>query len=498
MTLSDLLLDIECSIKGNKDREIRDIVYDTRREFRDGMLFVCITGFRFDGHQYAEEAYHSGVRVFAAEKPLSLPEDATVVQVENTRKFLALASANLFGRPAEKLFTVAITGTKGKTSTSFMLQSILNAAGIPTGVIGSTGIYYGEHFEETGNTTPESYLLHHTYRKMLDAGCKAVVMEAASQGFKLHRTYGLLFDVGIFTNISPDHIGPNEHSDFEEYLTCKKQIFRQSKCCYVNGDDPHFEEIVRDAPCPYFVYSLKTNAKYTATSPLFSTENHRMKTTFTAVCDNERFQVDLGVPGYFSLYNAIAAIAVSHGMGIASCSMQKGLSEVRIRGRMEVVQIDRPYTVIIDAAHEEFSCRSLFETIRLYHPKHIISVFGCGGNRSKLRRYGMGEVIGKNSDLSIITSDNSRMEQVEDIIEDILVGMKPSGGTYQIVIDRKKAIQKALRLATEGDCILLIGKGHETYEDVGGKKTPFDEKQIVLDFIAADMPQENGSEIPLH
>lgn len=483
MTVKELLNGISCTVAGNTDITIRDVVYDTRKEMKADTVFVCIEGFVFDGHDYVMTAYEKGVRVFACRKEVAIPEDATVIYTEDTRKFLALASANLFGKPAEKLFTVAVTGTKGKTSTSFILKSILDAAGIPAGVIGSTGVYYGDHFETTANTTPESYLLHKLYRQMLDAGCKAVIIEAASQGFKLHRTYGIKFDAGIFTNISPDHIGKNEHADFEEYLNCKKQIFEQCKICYVNEDDSHYTEIVDGAACPVKTFSLEKDTFYTAKDPIFTMEDHRLKTGFTAVCGKESFDVELGIPGYFSLYNALGAIAVAKDLGISAQAMQKGLLDVRVRGRMEIVPSDRPYTVIIDAAHEEFSCRSLFETIKRYSPNRIISVFGCGGNRSKLRRYGMGSAIGENSDLSIITSDNSRLEKTEDIIEDILVGMKPSGGKYEIIIDRREAIKKALSVAGEGDCILLIGKGHETYEDIGGVKRPFDEKQIVLDYF---------------
>ncbi len=494
MELQKLLDGVPCRAEGcalTPETEVSDLVYDTRSPFGEGVLFVCIAGFRADGHDRAAEAYEKGARLFAAEKPLSLPADATVFYTENTRKFLALASANLFGRPAEKLFTVAVTGTKGKTSTSFMIQRVLEAAGIPTGVVGSTGIRYGTHFEETGNTTPESYLLHRAYREMLDAGCRAAVIEAASQGFKLHRTYGIRFDAGVFTNFSPDHIGPGEHESVEEYLACKKQIFSQCKRCYVNGDDPHFEEIVRDAACPVTVFGVASDAPFRASDLRFTTENHRLHTSFTAHCGEESFRVELGVPGAFSVSNAMAAVAVARGMGVSADAMREGLREVRVRGRMEILPTDTPFTVIIDAAHEEFSCRSLFETLAHYRPSRILSVFGCGGNRSKLRRYGMGEVIGAHSDLSIVTSDNSRLEKTEDIIADILVGLVPTGGKYEIIPDRRAAIRRALRLAQPGDCVLLIGKGHETYEDIGGKKTPFDERQVVLDFIAAGMPQDS-------
>ena len=491
MELNELLAGIPCRVCGETKRNLSDVVYDTRKELCGEHLFVCIKGFSFDGHSYASEAYAHGVRVFAAQEPLSLPEDATVVYTEDTRKFLALASANLFGHPAEKLITVGITGTKGKTSTSFMVQSILNEAGIPTGVIGSTGIYYAGRFEETGNTTPESYLLHKLFAKMLDAGCKAVVFEAASQGFKLHRTYGIPIDVSVFTNISPDHIGPNEHADFEEYLSCKKQIFAQSEIAFVNAEDPHYAEIVSGAKCPVVPFGEGGAEGWHAEEMQFSLCEHRLRTTFDAVCGEERIAVECGVPGLFSVSNALAAISAAKRLGVSDDAVKRGLANAKVRGRMEIVPTDTPFTVIIDAAHEGFSCKSLFETIGLYAPKHIISVFGCGGNRSKLRRYGMGEVIGAHSDLSVITSDNSRLEKTEDIIEDILVGMKKSGGRYEIVIDRREAIKKALRTATEGDVILLIGKGHETYEDKGGKKTPFDEKQIVMDFIAAGMPQDS-------
>lgn len=495
MTLKNLLAGIKTGItytvSGSTEQTISDIVYDTRKPLSPDTLFVCIEGFTFDGHSYAEEAYGKGVRVFAAQKPLALPDDATVILTECTRKFLASASASLFDHPAEKLFTVAITGTKGKTSTSFMLKSILEDAGIPTGVVGSTGVYYNGIFEETSNTTPESYLLQKLYKKMSDAGCKAVIIEAASQGFKLHRTYGIRFDVGIFTNISPDHIGKNEHKDFEEYLACKKMLFAQCDHCYVNADDPHFEEIVSDANCPITLFGSCEDAAFRGIQLSFGTENHQLKTAFRAICREKEIDVDLGVPGQFSVWNALAAIAVAYDKGISKDAICNGLRHVRVRGRMEIVPIDVPYTVIIDAAHEEFSCRSLFDTIKKYNPNRIISVFGCGGNRSKLRRYGMGAAIGENSDLSIITSDNSRLEKTEDIIDDILVGMKPTGGKYEIIIDRKTAIQKALTIADKGDCILLIGKGHETYEDIGGIKRPFDEKQIVLDFIAEGMLQGN-------
>lgn len=479
MKLNEILkgIDFKCD-NFSVDIEIGDIIYDSRKA-NTNLLFVCITGFVSDGHNYAADVYAKGVRVFAAEKPLNLPADAVVIYVDNTRKFLALASANLFGRPAEKLNTIAITGTKGKTSISFMLKSIYESAGHKVGVIGSTGVYVGDKFYDTANSTPESYLLHKFYKEMLDSGCDTAIIEATSQGFKLDRTYGIRFNKGIFSNLSPDHIGENEHKDFAEYLNCKKCIFDQCKTVVVNKDSEHYDEIVKDIKCPIVTVSADNSSDISFSDAHFSVEDSKLKTGFVCKDGENENKIELNTPGYFSLYNAALAIAVARLDNIGYDNIKQGLSTAFVKGRMEIVPTDSDFTVIIDFAHNEFSVKTLFETMKLYNPLRIISVFGCGGNRSKLRRYGMGEVIGKNSDLSIITSDNSRFEKVEDIINDILVGMHKTAGEYVIIPKRRDAIKEALRLARKGDVILLIGKGHEMYEEIEGVKYPFDEREVV-------------------
>lgn len=483
MKLSEILNGIEISCNYNENTIINDVVYDSRKA-TENTIFVCISGFQADGHNYAKSAYEKGSRVFAVEKDVSLPDDALIIKVDNTRKFLALASANLFGRPAEKLNTIAITGTKGKTSTSFMLKSIYEAAGHKVGVIGSTGTYIGDEKQDTENSTPESYLLHKFYREMLDKGCDTAIIEATSQGFLLDRTYGINFDIGVFTNLSPDHIGPNEHSDFDNYLECKKMIFNQCKEVIVNRDCEHYENIIKNANCKISTFGSNNNADCWFANAKFSAETNSLKTLFT-YCENDNVcDIDLNTPGYFSLYNAVGAIAVARKQGISFDAIAEGLKKAFVKGRMEIVPIGKNYTVIIDFAHNEFSVKTLFETMSIYNPKRIISVFGCGGNRSKLRRYAMGEVIGQNSSLSIITSDNSRFERVEDIINDILIGMKKTDGEYIIIPERRKAIKEALRIAKDGDVILLIGKGHEMYEEIEGVKYPFDERQVVIDSLS--------------
>lgn len=490
MKLSEILEGIALDpIIYNKDEEIDDIVFDSRNA-APNILFVCIKGFRFDSHDIAEEIYNKGVRCFASERKLDLPEDATVIICENTRRFLALASANYFGRPAEKLNTIGITGTKGKTSVSFMIKSIFEAAGHKVGVIGSTGTYIGDEFYDTVNSTPESYLIHKYYRDMLNSGCDTAVIEATSQGFKLDRTYGIEFDTAVFTNLSPDHIGESEHKDFAEYLSCKKMIFSQCQKAIVNRDSEHYSEITADCPCPVFTYGENESCDYSFADASFTTVKKGLLTSFVSRENGISESIELNTPGYFSVCNALAAIAVARQNGISYEFIKKGLLSAFVKGRMEIVPTDTDYTVIIDFAHNEFSVKTLFDTMKLYSPKRIISVFGCGGNRSKLRRYSMGEVIGNNSDLSIITSDNSRFEKVEDIIADILIGMRKTNGKYTIIPDRRNAIKEALGVAGEGDVVLLIGKGHEMYEEIEGVKYPFDERQVVRDCLYG--PKQQG------
>ncbi len=491
MILREIVNDIEYACSNFKpDIEIKDVIFDSRKACED-TVFVCIKGFTRDSHDLAKDVYDKGTRVFAVQSEISLPDDAIIIKVDDTRKFLAVASANLFGRPAEKLNTIAITGTKGKTSVSFMLKSIFEAAGHKVGVMGSTGTYIGDKEYETANSTPESYLLHKYYKEMLDADCDTAIIEATSQGFKLNRTYGIHFNTGVFTNLSPDHIGENEHKDFDEYLECKKMIFGQCDKVFVNMDSDDYNRIIADINCPIATFGKSADAEYYFSNESFSVGKKRLKTEFSAVCKDGSIEIDLNTPGYFSLYNAIAAVAVAKENGIDDAAIKKGLASAFVKGRMEIVPTDRDYTVIIDFAHNEFSVKTLFDTMKIYNPDRIISVFGCGGNRSKLRRYAMGEVIGKNSDLSVITSDNSRFEKVEDIISDILIGMHKTDGEYIIIHNRREAIKEALRVAREGDVILLIGKGHEMYEEIEGVKHPFDERQVVIDSLC-ELAQQDG------
>ena len=483
MKLKDILHDIDFTSDNYiPDAEITDICYDSRKA-KEGNVFVCIKGYQSDGHKYAKNAYDNGVRVFIVEKVLDLPKDSTVIYVDDTRIALAKVSAAFFSYPAEKLRTVAITGTKGKTSVSFMLKSIFEKAGIKTGVMGTTGIYYDDIAIKTENSTPESYEIHRHFASMVEKGCGAVVIEATSQGFMLNRTAGIMFDYGVYTNLSPDHIGGNEHKDFEEYKSCKKMLFKQCKLGIANADSAYFNEMTDDASCAIKTYGLNASADVYASNLLFSCKGKKLCTTFDYTYHNNKYTVNLNIPGKFSVHNALAAISVAVELGISADDISAALEETFVKGRMETVPIDGGKTVIIDYAHNELSVQSLFDTMRLYSPEKLTVVFGCGGNRSKLRRYSMGEIIGKNADLSVITSDNPRFERVEDIIEDILVGTKRTEGKYIVIKDRKDAIEYAVRNAVPGEVVLIIGKGHQLYEEIEGVKHPFDEREIVKNIV---------------
>lgn len=474
--------------KGQSD-EFTSLCYDSRK-VTDGSVFVCLKGAIFDGHAFFDKAANAGAGCIVVSdegvyKEKTAQDTAfSVVLVEDSRKALALLSAEYYSHPADKLFTVGITGTKGKTSTTFMVREILESAGFKTGIIGTTGIYYGDKYEYIDNSTPESYELHRIFSEMIKNGVTHVLMEVSSQALMMHRTYGINFDIGVFTNISPDHIGENEHKDFEEYLSCKCLLFRQCKKAIINADADRIDDIklaIRKADIECISYSTKD------TSALFFGENETFEITdclATSFDLKGHGRIHLNTPGEFSVYNALCAASIGMTVGASFSDVAKSLEKVHVFGRVEPVKHKNcDFAVIIDYAHNALSLESLFASVKNYNPKNIITVFGCGGNRSKLRRYDMGEISGKYSDLSVITSDNPRTEKVEDIIDDILVGIKKTDGKYVIIPDRRDAIHHALSVAKSGDIVLIVGKGNQLYEEIGHEKIPFDEREVVKEYF---------------
>lgn len=479
MQCKDLLAGLEYSCPDSLDVEITDIIYDSRK-VKPGCAFVCLRGSSVDSHSFAEQAAHDGAAVIVAEEPVEA--GAPVVLVKDTRYALAVLSSAYFGHPAEKLKVVGLTGTKGKTTTSYMIRSILESAGIKTGLIGTIGAVIGDNVIATNNTTPESYEVQHFLRMMVDEGCKCAVIEASSIGLKNHRTAGFTFDIGLFTNFSPDHIGGSEHASMEEYMQCKNMLFRQCKIGVINIDDENWQGITKNHTCTLETYGFSKDAVLRAQNDRLLSRPGYVGVHFE-LCGELNFDVDVDIPGKFSVYNALAAVAVCRHFGVSQQAITDGLNTVKVKGRVEPVAVPGNYTLLIDYAHNAVSMENILSTLREYHPNRLICLFGAGGNRARSRRYEMGEVSGNMADLSVITADNSRFEDVMDIIADIKVGMAKTKGEYIVIPDRKGAIKYCIENAQDGDIVVLAGKGHEDYQEIKGVKYPFDERVVIADIL---------------
>ncbi len=482
MTAAQLLekLDYEC-IQGSVDREVTSLVYDSRR-VEPGSAFVCISGAVSDGHTYAGAAAQNGAAVLIAEHEVDVPSDVTVIIVQDTRAALAEASAAWFGHPAEELTTIGITGTKGKTTATYMVRSILENSGFPTGLIGTIETIIGDESVPAGNTTPESYIIQESFRKMVDAGLKCVVMEVSSQGLKLHRTDGFVFDYGIFTNLEPDHIGENEHEDFDDYVRCKSLLFKQCRVGIFNADDDHLTRILEGHTCEVETYGFSENADLRAEDMRLTDKGGTLGVAYR-LTGKADMDVEIDIPGTFSVYNSMAAIAICIHFGVDPETIRKSLLNIQVKGRVEIIPVSTKFTLMVDYAHNAMALESLLTTLKEYEPKRLVCVFGCGGNRARDRRFQMGEVSSKLADLTIVTSDNPRFEEPQAIIDDIITGVKKADGTYISILDRADAIRYAIENAEEGDVIVLAGKGHEDYQEICGVKHHMDERELVADVV---------------
>lgn len=483
MKLKDLLANVEYNMINDLNPEISDVIYDSRK-VKDSTVFVCLKGYTSDGHKYAESAVESGAcaLVISDELNFDVPENVAVVKVSDTRLALALMSAEFFGHPCEELKTVAITGTKGKTTTTAMVAEIFEQAGIKTGTIGTLGIIYDGKTVKTDNTTPESYEIQKSMRNMINAGCKAMVIEASSIGLKHNRLAGMMFDVAIFTNFSDDHIGGVEHKDMAEYLYCKSLLFRQCRKAAANIDDKSWRDITKDFNGKILTYGFSENADLRAFNEHLLSDNGFIGVHFETE-GLKTLSLDVGIPGKFNVYNALAAICAVSFFDIPDEAVIKGLRAAKVKGRVEPVKVNGNYTLLIDYAHNALSMENVLTTLRKYNPHRLITMFGAGGNRPKVRRYEMGETSGRLSDLSVITEDNSRYEDVMDIIEDIKVGINKTDGKYVVVPNRKDAIRYCMQHAEDGDIIVLAGKGHEDYQEIKGVKYHMDERELIADIL---------------
>ncbi len=466
-------------IQGEDSVEYDNLVFDTRK-VTEGCLFVCIKGLKFDSHDVIGEIVHKGAAGIIIDHDCSFPDGVNVYRVKNTRIAMALCSAYFFDYPAKKLTTIAITGTKGKTTTALMIRHLLEKTGCLCGYIGTNGIFIGDKHRESLNTTPESFEINRCFSEMVDAGCKYAVIETSSQAFLMHRVDGITFDYCVFTNISNDHIGEGEHRDFEEYLNCKTQLFRQSRHGFVNMDDEHSGYVMINSSCEDLrTFGSVPKADFWYDSLKLVKSKQTVGSEFVFHTGEKKLNCRISIPGEFNADNALAAMSVCFTLGIPDEILANGLSDINICGRMELVYSTDDLKVFVDFAHNEVATVNLVKTLKQYNPKRLVILFGCGGNRSKDRRYGMGKVVGENADFAVITEDNNRMESFEDICKDIHSTFDKTSCDYIDIPLRPDAVRYVIEHHLPGDMVAIIGKGHESGIDKNGTVTPYTDQDAV-------------------
>ena len=481
MELKKLLIGLEgLKVKGNLDLDINGIEKNSK-DVKEGFLFVAIKGFAVDGHKFIEDAIKKGAIAIVIEegcdlKAFKVPEGITVVMTKDTREALAIIASNFYGNPSSKFKLIGVTGTKGKTTTTFMIKEILEKAWKKVGLIGTIATYInGKRIKDSDRTTPESLELQQIFKQMVDAGVETVVMEVSSQSLKLHRVTGCEFDIVLFTNFSEDHISPNEHPNMEDYFNSKLKLFKMCNTGIVNADDLHGAKIPRLFPeSNITTYGIDNYANVLA-KDITITNSY---VDFRVKIKDRNERVKTGIPGRFSVYNSLAAICVAQKFGISPEIIKEALETVRVPGRSELVDNKLEIPIMIDYAHSPESLQNILQAVKSYTRGKVISVFGCGGDRDKAKRPIMGKIAQQNADISIITSDNPRFEKEMDIIEDILCGIDKTLDNYFVVQDREDSIKKAIELYEVGDLIIIAGKGHENYQIKGDKKYFFDDKLI--------------------
>ncbi len=486
MKLKEMLVGLEgLKVKGDLDIDIKGIESNSKNVKKD-YVFIAIKGFDTDGHEYISSAIKKGAIAVMVEegcdlKALDIPEGITIVMAKNTREALAICSSNFYGNPSRRFKLIGVTGTKGKTTTTFMIKEILEKAGQKVGLIGTIATYRnGKKVKDSDRTTPESIELQKEFAEMVKAGVETVVMEVSSQSLKLHRVDGCEFDIVLFTNFSEDHISPKEHPDMEDYLNSKLKLFEMCKTGITNADDLYgakIPKLFKDSNIT--TYGIDNFANVLAKDITITNSYVDFKAKITD--RNER--VKTGIPGRFSVYNSLAAICVAQKFGITPEIVKEALAEVRVPGRSELVDNKKEIPIMIDYAHSPESLQNILQAVKSYTRGRVISVFGCGGDRDSGKRPIMGEISGRIADFTFITSDNPRTEEPEKIVSEIEEGIKKTKGKYKVVVDRTEAIKEAIKMATKRDIIILAGKGHEPYQEINGEKFPYDERVIVNEII---------------
>ncbi|MDY3984402.1 UDP-N-acetylmuramoyl-L-alanyl-D-glutamate--2,6-diaminopimelate ligase [Dysosmobacter sp.] len=481
MKLKELLNNIPVlSSIADPELEITGVSYDSRAT-KPGDLFVAMTGFATDGHRFIPAAIAAGAAAVLCEK---LPEeDVPCIQVENSRRALAVLGANWFGHPADSMTMVGVTGTNGKTTTTYLLKAILEQeAGAKVGLIGTNQNMIGGQVLPTERTTPESFELQALFARMRDGGCTHVVMEVSSHALALDRVYGVHYAVGIFTNLTQDHL--DFHKTMEAYCDAKAVLFRHCDVGVVNGDDPWTARLTKDAACRLLTYGWQAPADLRAENVELTAEG----VAFDAVTNSEKCPIRVGIPGGFMVYNTLDVLGAALALGISLEKSADALARVpHVKGRVEVVPTPgKDYTVLIDYAHSPDGMENVLTTVKGFAKGRTIALFGCGGDRDKTKRPKMGRVAAELADLAVVTTDNPRTEVPADIIADILPGFDGCDTPYVVVEDRIEAIHWAMDHAEKGDVIVLCGKGHETYQEVNHVKHHMDEREIVADYLRTE------------
>jgi len=489
MQLKSILSGLEnLKAKGNLDIDISGINNDSRN-IKENDLFVAIKGFDVNGHEHIDEAIKNGAKAILVQADSidkniikNIPEDITIIVTDNTRYALAIASCNYYGNPSKKLKLVGVTGTKGKTTTTYMIKAILEKQGIKVGLIGTVASYIGDKkiSNNNDNTTPESLKLQQILAEMVKEKCEVVVMEVSSQSLKLSRVAGCEYDMAVFTNLAEDHISEKEHPDMEDYFNSKVQLFKMCKKAFINSDDVYSITLPKLVPeCEFKTYGIDNFCNLLAKDITVTNQY----VDFKVKLNDKNERVKVSIPGRFSVYNSLAAISVALKLGCSSENIKEALIDIRVPGRSELVNNKRGLTIMIDYAHTPESLEKILSAVKIYTKGRVISVFGCGGDRDKIKRPMMGEASGRVADYTIITSDNPRSEEPEEIVKDIEKGIKKTKGKYECIVDRVEAIRKAIKMANTKDIIVLAGKGHEQYQEIKGKREPFDEALIVNEII---------------
>ena len=485
MKLSEILNGIsDLKAKGNVDIEISDIACDSRK-VKPESLFVAVKGYDVDGHDYIEEAIEKGASAILVEnieklRNINLPADVTFVVAKDTRFALAISACNFFKNPSRRFKLIGVTGTKGKTTTTYMIKTLLEAEGKKVGLIGTIENYIGEDsLGESDRTTPESLDLQRIFAQMVEEKVEYVVMEVSSQALKLERVAGCNFDIGVFTNFSKEHISKNEHKDMEDYFNSKMKLFSMCQMGFVNIDDFRGARVKREAKCQVKTYGIDNACDLLAKDITITNIGVDFKAKLGG--KNERIKVD--IPGRFSVYNSLAAISVAMYYGCTPEKIKTALEAIKIPGRSELVPNKKELSIMIDYAHSPESLENILQAVKTYTKGRVIVVFGCGGDRDTGKRPLMGEIAGRIADYSIVTSDNPRTEDPEAIVKDIEAGISKTKGKYEIIVDRREAIKKAIEMANKKDLVILAGKGHEPYQEINKVKYPFDEREIVKEII---------------